>query len=411
MRNSRTDPASLSKTVLRSVLPIVAILCLSATCRAAEPAAGKAAEPDKAAPAATVVIQALELGSKKPVADATVWVNADEVRQSLKTDAEGRCRIGLTKARPGVLWIELHKEGLFPNSVTWYFDKPSLVVPESYTMEMHPRRALDGIVRDLWGAPVAGAVVSMFVLRAANPALEKKSTRMTFSVSRTKTDANGKWHSDDAPVDLGSLPVRVEHPDFAVMEITGLPAPQPDRQDRFLETVLVKGVRIEGTVRNEAGQPIAHAKVTPDPARRSACFDEPLVSTDAEGHYVIPQAAKREWSIIFQAEGYGPTLRQFQAADKMAQMDIVLPAGRSLRGRVVDQAGAPLPEVMIFAGAWRGLHGLDFQATTDAEGRFTWSGAPEDEVQFDLATRDDRMIRARALKASPDEQTIVLERP
>jgi hypothetical protein len=169
-------------------------------------------------------------------------------------------------------------------------------------------------------------------------------------------------------------------------------------------------VRVEGLVRNRTGQPIAGALILP--GRDRVCSNEkPVYHTDADGRFALPQVGRGRLSLTVKADGYAPELRQIQATGGAAPLEVVLEPGRSLRGRVVDADGQPLAGVHVFADTRHGHRTLETCLLTDEEGRFHWSSAPPDEVNFHLLKRGYPAVRGLLLQAAEEEQTIVLQPP
>jgi hypothetical protein len=68
----------------------------------------------------------------------------------------------------------------------------------------------------------------------------------------------------------------------------------------------------------------------------------------------------------------------------MRPVDIRLKAGKALKGRVIDAAGNGIPLAEIFLQSWQGASYL-WYTKTDAQGHFTWTEAPEDEIVLSVS--------------------------
>ncbi|MFN9755170.1 MAG: carboxypeptidase-like regulatory domain-containing protein [Planctomycetota bacterium] len=97
----------------------------------------------------------------------------------------------------------------------------------------------------------------------------------------------------------------------------------------------------------------------------------PFVATDRAGGFVVPDLPTGRIDVAVQAHGHAPaTLVVTEATARRDPVRIVLPRGVALRGRVVDQDGAPVAGVIVRLG---GSHGV--ARTTDADGRFGFRSA------------------------------------
>jgi hypothetical protein len=111
------------------------------------------------------------------------------------------------------------------------------------------------------------------------------------------------------------------------------------------ELDLAAGARLEGTVRDAAGAPVAGAKISmslPDPAF--------TVRSDASGRYVIQDLPLGRHAVTASSERLRPhtvTTLDIATPGETRMQDFILPFGRSLSGRVVDDAGAPVPRAMV----------------------------------------------------------------
>ena len=80
----------------------------------------------------------------------------------------------------------------------------------------------------------------------------------------------------------------------------------------------------------------------------------------------------------------------------------------TLRGRIVNVEGEPVAGAVIGADTWRKRRSRSFRATTGADGRFEWRGAPHDVVVYDVFKLGYMSSRQVPLTASDREQVITL---
>lgn len=235
-----------------------------------------------------------------------------------------------------------------PASLRRPFGDPSLSAPVRVT----------GVVRRPDGAPAAGASLC----------LTRHSVRTT-AVPVAVAAADGSFAFET----IGIAMLQAQAPGFAASELRPCTASsmtitlQPSRGD------------LVGIVVDADGQPVAGARVRGVPQRTfrgaglASAEPRPLafVATDRAGGFVVPDLPTGRIDVAVQADGHAPaTLVVTEATALRVPVRIVLPRGVALRGRVVDQDGAPVAGVIVRLG---GSHGV--ARTTDADGRFGFRSA------------------------------------
>lgn len=112
--------------------------------------------------------------------------------------------------------------------------------------------------------------------------------------------------------------------------------------------------------------------------------------------------------LTVQAAGYAPELQKLAVQKEMGPLEFRLERGRTLKGRVVDQAGHPVAGAFVAVDGWRGYRCLAWRVNTDTEGRFQWTEAPADEVLIDMGKQGYMSIRRSPMTASDKECTITM---
>lgn len=126
-----------------------------------------------------------------------------------------------------------------------------------------------------------------------------------------------------------------------------------------VELVLEDGMSLEGRVVDEAGTPLAGAKVTLFEHEGSRYFER---RTDADGRFALGPLPDVAYGLVASSPGLMP-LYLPEVLPAELEEDLVLPAPRRLIGQVLA-AGRPV------AGAQVHVEDTSHVTTTDAEGRF-----------------------------------------
>ncbi|HMK71968.1 MAG TPA: carboxypeptidase regulatory-like domain-containing protein [Myxococcaceae bacterium] len=188
--------------------------------------------------------------------------------------------------------------------------------------------------------------------------------------------------------DWGQSPIRFVSP---------LPPGSPD-----LVVSLEPETRFRGKVEREDGGPLPEATVTlrvaggGGPALASA---ERRWTTDAQGEF--RGTAPEDGVLVARREGFLPGMASVKRARTALQLvRLVLKAApegaaaeQRLAGQVVDGAGVPVPAATVTLGAGRGRGPLGWAllpgaVSTDADGRFAFTGVPETTSWAQARTAD-----------------------
>lgn len=117
--------------------------------------------------------------------------------------------------------------------------------------------------------------------------------------------------------------------------------------------------------------------------------------TDADGRYLIDDLDAGRWRVqaltddrVNRVSRYYPdgrgycdgSLLSLGEGEALTGVDLALTEGGTLTGRLVDSGGAPVPDATLTArGADDAVDGLEREASTDEDGRFTLTGLDADE--------------------------------
>jgi Carboxypeptidase regulatory-like domain len=161
-------------------------------------------------------------------------------------------------------------------------------------------------------------------------------------------------------------------------------------------------VLVTGKVTDEAGKPIGGAVVRlrfGDDVRKSV--------TDAAGAYRVIGCEPGEARVVAYAKGRAMEMQDVRIADNMRPVDFQLKPGETVRIRVLDEHGLPIPRARIVIQEWRGpLQDFEFDhmnSLTDARGIWQWDEAPHDEFHADVCRPGGMRLGGRRLIARSEE--------
>ena len=204
---------------------------------------------------------------------------------------------------------------------------------------------LSGRVTDAAGQAISGATVS-----AEDPGWVGQ-----------ETDANGNYRLSVSPGTY-RLRVRPRHGPLIPQKIEGLTLSTNTTHNFVLET----GVTLSGRVTGSAGQPVPWGWISVgNDAGEEVSFGSPNES----GHYSlgVPMGTYRIY--LFHDDFLDKTLEGVEVVSDTV-LNITLESGVLLEGKVVDDAGQPVPAAQVCAHEPTEIEWWHFCSRTDLEGRF-----------------------------------------
>jgi RNA polymerase sigma-70 factor (ECF subfamily) len=244
-----------------------------------------------------------------------------------------------------------------------------------------PTGSLVVSVRTFRDEPIAGAVVE---LRRDSPGAPAADTRLA-------TDDDGVARFTGLPAGLWSIDVRANLFAEANASVV-VPAGSARKRTVYLD----RGHELRGTVRDEAGAPVAGAFVDCVRTRPRP------VTTDAAGSFVLSGLASGEVQLRAGRSKDALIHRQIVAIPEVSAIDVVLVDIRTVTvtGTAVDDAsGAPIEGVAV-GNAVAGPPPV----VTGADGRFRLAGVGRDLLEVITLTKDGyrRFPAQRAAVRVPD---------
>ncbi len=290
----------------------------------------------------------------------------------VEADAEGKVEVAFPKPPTGLV-IHISTPGFGPYRASWQNPFREEPPPARFTAELEPAWSMSGTVVDSEGKPIGGTRVGVSI-----PFKERPGGRGPIHTNEgPTTDASGHWRYDSVPVSLDQVFVNISHPDFTPILRTLSRSDFEDKPDRKSRGMigLSRGVKLTGTVTDDAGVPIADALV------RSKFINNVCEArTLADGTYRLvgcPEGAAR---IVVSAKGRATETREITIDGAMGPVDFRLKPGGTVRVRVVDVAGKPMPRARILPYRRGGtIEDFDFKNVNifaDADGLWVWDEAP-----------------------------------
>jgi hypothetical protein len=222
---------------------------------------------------------------------------------------------------------------------------------EDVSLELPERRNLTGKVVDEAGSPIASFSISQ---RSENfSSMDPSAEPITgesgeFSISAT----------------VGECTVTVSSPGFGTSEQRVIVSERTPP----LTFVLKRARLVTGRVTNSSGAGISNVSIETDESQRSN-----YITTDDSGEFAIEDADTAEFTLKTRSDDYLATSATVPAGSTETRVDLVVPRGESLSGRVVDPKGSGVSRAQISVRPLN--HEADFRfAISEADGTFTAKG-------------------------------------
>jgi len=254
---------------------------------------------------------------------------------------------------------------------------------------------LHGVVVTREGRPVVGARLTIVSYPGRRGGvLDPAMYDLTEAGARTRSATDGTFSIRLARGERVSL--RAEAGGLATREVFGCTAGQR------LRVVMAPGVTCVVRLRDEAGAPVADTQVRMfRPAYASLDVFERTATSGADGIARFEGLSGDGWAFVDpQPTRLGAVIwkRVTLPASGEVGVDIVLPKGRAIRGRVTDaKTGAGIAGARVAIG-WV----MTSPATTDAEGRYEILGWHDGQGADDLHAAADGYARSAVIVGDRD---------
>jgi uncharacterized GH25 family protein len=244
---------------------------------------------------------------------------------------------------------------------------PGVRVPtgEPVRIVLQPTSAVEGKAVDGDGKPVAGARIVIL----------PTDRRAGFQIEDGTSDDGGVFRIEDVPP--GAAEARATARGFQAASVSNLEI-RAGQDLKGVEIVLAAGAAVEGRVLSPAGRPVAGADVEVLAAEEGRRFFMMPVSaqTDGDGRYRLEGVAPGARTVQASHESYRSAVRDLEVRPGENTLDISLEGGSEVRGRVVDEGGAPVPGARV--SLREGVRSWDLPGgVSGADGGFTLEGVAD----------------------------------
>lgn len=352
------------------------------------------------APAAAIEGLVLDSrGAPLPGASVSLAFTDHRVRREPTfSGPDGRFRFG--GLAPGRFDLHVYFQGHRAQEI------PGVEAPtaEPLRVTLRPARSLTGRVVDREGRPIPGVIVSAAETRELQMADESQTG--SSSRSAGETDSEGRFVTRD--LEPGTFHLTFQAAGFRPEVVRGLTI-REEEDPAPLEVVLERGAVLSGRVADSRGRPAAGLRIfvlsleRADPLLPSDSWEE----TDAEGRYRIAGLATGRNRIGVQDGSDMRRLleRTVTLGSGDQRLDLELPAGHRISGRVVNEQGEPVPGtrlMLVLVGQ------PPLRADSGPEGGFRFTDVPEGTWRLTGSARGQAPLSEEVRVAGGDLDDLVL---
>lgn len=281
-------------------------------------------------------------------------------------------------------------------------------IPATYTVKLKSGVQVGGLVVDTEGNPVADATVSLNRYWTGGEERLNKGEETTFPSQKHTTGPDGHWSARSLPPELvHRIFIGATHPDFISVQVSmdGKAEAEKELRAGTYKLALKRGLVVRGRVVNQQQEPIARARVW---AGRRFSRERQETRTDADGRFTFRNVNAGKVDFSASADGYAVAAKTHEVSATTEELVFQLVPGSVIGGTVQDESGQPIRGVRVVLEGSPGEESYDryeFSATTDREGRFEWSSAPNQPMPFYFGKSGYE--QKRGVKLKPGEDSVV----
>ncbi len=296
--------------------------------------------------------------TQKPIAGAAVGYRLSDPNATAHTDEAGRFVLTGLRAFERRYISVIAQDYISRRIVTRVVGDQ---LTEGLLIELDRASRVAGKVTDPGGHPIAGATVKTF----------------HFTNRPVVTGPDGNFEIDGLSPVVDSYSLHATHPNYPAVSLRF--SPGAAGLTVYQDVILTPGADVFGRVTDPNGQPLAGVTVGNTASR--SMWNCITTTTDAQGHYRLKNADLGGLILWAVHSNHALHVQQRMLGEGTSeeQIDIQLDAGIPLHGRIVDDAGEPVPGVNLVIHAYNGVSNLDNKRyTSNAEGWFTIPHAPRE---------------------------------
>lgn len=249
----------------------------------------------------------------------------------------------------------------------------------------------------------APCAISVTVLARGGPV---EGARVTLAGKARFTGTTGSKGRSEIAVQPGRYDISVRHPRYVPADGA---ADAKEGTTANVRIDLREGGAVFGTVTGEGGIPVAGVKVSIlDPGTKHFSHPDLEASTDAAGAYRIEGIPAQAFGLHARHARHKPWMQMslsLRHPTDLLRVDIPLEPGRSVSGRVVDEAGVPVEGASVIAS-----NETAAVVKSDPEGRFEVTGLGDQPVNLSASAPGFGTIYRRRLPPGSTEVEMRLPR-
>ncbi len=345
-------------------------------------------------------------GDGKPVPGASIWLTeAYSAFQGAVVAAAG------DDGKFQMRHVELQRligaraPGFAPSVLRSIEGRPTSVLPIRIVLDQ-PAAAVEGVVVGPAGNPLPGAMVKI-EKKAGGLMWTPDGIELRYAPLAARTDGEGTFAFDSVPV--GDLTIAARSEGLVPFEE---PIAVPEEGLAGVRIDLEEGATVVGTVRTPEGNVAWGTIVAVGPGEstepyRSGDLASIATTVGQDGTYRLAGVKPGEFEVRADSRGKGKASARFTAqAGEEVRWDAQLTLGLEIFGRVVDENGQPVKQVLVGAEGKGCLHTWIW---TDREGRFRFSNC--NEVPHTVSTQlgdSPASVAQEEVRPGSGEVTVVI---
>lgn len=366
----------------------------------AVPVAGDSAVAGLSAPAddAVLHLQIITADTGKPIPDVPIvdfnwgWqgqamYSSRTIKQrELRSDRLGRCDVHYS-TNDDRLELMTADAPFADTRARW--QRPlGDVIPTNYILRVERAAPIGGTVIDADGNPIPDATVTWNLSVPDASVARSPITHELYGTSyQTTTDQAGRWQINRiaGPI-IPYLVGDAKESNYVDSDSISTARDTSAKQQLLADTYAIKlgrPVTAEGLVVDADGKPIQGATIQVGNRHGASSSD---------GTFSVVGCVPGKQRIVASASGF-PSAGMTVDISQVKAIRMILRPGKSVTLRIVDNAGKPIPEAVVFAT----LSPVDRDAPepwfatvnpqsqqSDKDGRVTWPAAPDTEIRFTI---------------------------